>query len=136
MLARSWLVLVRVVPDPIPRVGDHGFEVRFFGFPTELGPYLLARGHNGVRVPRTPGQLHDPYAPPRNPAGRLYNLVDRKARSVAEVVHPLLALLGRFERQKVGASEVLHVDEVAHGRAVASRIVRPENFYRVPSSRG
>src|SRR5215208_2224244 len=110
---RPWLVFVGVDLDPIPDVGDHGFEVWLFGFPTELGPYLLGRGHDDRRVPRTLGRLHDVYAPPRNPAVRLYNLGNREVRAVAEVVDPLLALLGCLERQKVGALEVLDVDEVA-----------------------
>src|SRR5215211_4143418 len=92
---RPWLVFVGVDLDPIPGVGDHGFEVRFFGFPTEFRPYLLARGHHDGRVPGAPWRLHDGYAPPRNPAGRLYNLVDREARSVVKVVDRVLSLLGR-----------------------------------------
>src|SRR5215204_1403496 len=93
---RPWLVFVGVDLDPIPGVGDHGFEVRFFGFPAEFRLYLLARGHHDGWVPGAPGRLHGPYGLARNLAGRLYNLVDREARSVAKVVDKVLSLLGRF----------------------------------------
>src|SRR5215212_2437170 len=133
---RPWLIFVGVDLDPIQGVGDHGFEVRFFEFPTEFRPYLLARGHHDGRVPGAPGRLHDGYTPPRNPVSRLYNLGNREARTVAEVVDPLLALLGYLKRQNVGAPEVLDVDKVARGRAISRGIVRPENLDRVPSPRG
>lgn len=132
---RPRLVFVRVDLHPVPGVGDHGFEVWIFGFPTKLGPYPLTRGYDDRRVPRTPGRLHDLYAPPRYPAGRFYNLGDREARTVAEVIDPLLALLGCFERQKVGAPEVLDVYKVAHSRAVPRRIVR-QDLNCIPPARG
>jgi hypothetical protein len=122
---------VGVGQEPVPGVGDHGLELRFLGFPSQLGPYLVARGHYDRRIPRAPGRLDGLYAPPRYPVSRFYDFAHREACPVAKVVDVVLPLPRRLEGEKVCAAEVLDVDIVAHRRAVARGVVGAEDLDRI-----
>ena len=71
----------------------------------------------------------------RSRGGRLDHLPDRVAVAGAEVVDRVAAGLGGLERQHVGAAEVLDVDVVAHGGAVARRVVGAEDLHVVARRR-
>src|SRR5215210_979036 len=127
---RLLTVAFGMVPHPGPGVGDHGLELGLLWLPTKIGPDPLARGHERGWVPRSSRRLDSIYAPARYAAGGFDDLPDGEACSVAQVVGAVLSWFGRLERQQMGAAEVLDVDVVAYGAAVARRVVGAEDLHR------
>src|SRR5215211_1660156 len=133
---RCLLVTVGMVLHPGPGVGDHGLQFRLLGFPVEVGLDLLARGHERRRVPRPPRRLDGVYTLACDEAGGFDYLPDGETSSVAQVVDAVLSWFGRLECQQMGAAEVFDVDVVAHGGAVARRVVGAEDLHGRALRRG
>src|SRR5215207_5072000 len=133
---RLLLVTVGMVLHPGPGVGDHGLQPRLLGFPAEVGLDLLARGHERRRIPRPPRRLDGVYASACDASGGFDYLPDGETSSVAQVVDAVLSWFGRLECQQMAAAEVFDVDVVAHGGAVARRVVGAEDLHGRALRRG
>ena len=96
----------------------------------------VAGGHQLGRVAGAARLLDGGDLAAGHAAGGLDDLLDRVAVPGAEVVDRVPARLRALQRERVGAAEVLDVDVVAHGGAVARRVVGAEHLHVVAHAGG
>src|SRR3954468_11407613 len=110
-----------VAPGEHPSVAHDLFEPGAARAPAELRANSVARGDEDRRITCPPIDFVHCNISVGNGARDVDDLADRIARTVAEVVHAMTRLSRRVEREEMSSGEVVDMDVVAHGGAVARR---------------
>ena len=99
------------------------------GFPAQLAPEGLAAGHEHGRVSWTSWADLDRDGMASDLAGRVDDLFDREALSVAQVVGAATAVQ-RAQSKDMTLGQVQDMDVVPHAGAVGGRVVIAEDCQR------